>query len=201
MTHRNFTRLCNVVYECQERSETRSRKHRHGRHGSWLRAPSDCLTRCSTQSGVATSTSCSLSAVTIKIATTGIETSRGRHNRVGETRDADKTRFIRYSGDSHASLCAVESGVFDTLQISVSILDQESIDLAIPAAHSKAKGSSPSAPSPPPVDSCSWCPGLIRLRLVPLDQRQFEAARARWKSVAGQDWVAKPENSHSELRL
>jgi aryl-alcohol dehydrogenase-like predicted oxidoreductase len=34
----------------------------------------------------------------------------------------------------------VESGVFDTLQISVNIADQESIDLAIPVARAKGMG-------------------------------------------------------------
>jgi len=59
---------------------------------------------------------------------------------VRRARDAGKTRFIGYSGDSHAALYAVESGAFDTLQISVSIADQEAIDLAVPAAHARGMG-------------------------------------------------------------
>jgi aryl-alcohol dehydrogenase-like predicted oxidoreductase len=59
---------------------------------------------------------------------------------VRRAREAGKTRFIGYSGDGHAALHAVESGLFDTLQISVSIADQEGIDLAIPAAHAKGMG-------------------------------------------------------------
>ena len=59
---------------------------------------------------------------------------------VKRAKDAGKTRFIGYSGDGPAALYAVESGVFDTLQISASILDQEGIDLAIPAAHSRGMG-------------------------------------------------------------
>lgn len=59
---------------------------------------------------------------------------------VERARDAGKTRFIGYSGDGHAALYAVECGRFDTLQISVSIADQEGIDLAIPAAHAKGMG-------------------------------------------------------------
>jgi len=51
-----------------------------------------------------------------------------------------QTRFIGYSGDGRAALYAVESGVFDTLQISVNIADQEGIDLAIPAARAKGMG-------------------------------------------------------------
>jgi hypothetical protein len=55
-------------------------------------------------------------------------------------RDAGKTRFIGYSGDSRAALYAVECSAFDTLQISVNIADQEGIDLAVPAAKAKGMG-------------------------------------------------------------
>ena len=59
---------------------------------------------------------------------------------VQKARDAGKTRFIGYSGDGQAALYAVESGAFDTLQISVSIADQEAIDLAVPAAAARGMG-------------------------------------------------------------
>lgn len=59
---------------------------------------------------------------------------------VKRARDAGKTRFIGYSGDGRAALYAVESGAFDTLQISVNIADQESIDLAVPAARARGMG-------------------------------------------------------------
>ncbi len=55
-------------------------------------------------------------------------------------REAGKTRFIGYSGDGEAALWAVESGIFDTLQISVSIADQEAIDLVLPTAKKRGVG-------------------------------------------------------------
>lgn len=39
-------------------------------------------------------------------------------------REAGKTRFIGYSGDNEAAMWAVESGLFDTLQVSFSVADQ-----------------------------------------------------------------------------
>lgn len=55
-------------------------------------------------------------------------------------REKGYTRFIGYSGDSHAAQYAVECGAFDSLQISVNIADQEAIEHAIPAAQKKQMG-------------------------------------------------------------
>src|SRR4029077_13581019 len=55
-------------------------------------------------------------------------------------RDAGKTRYIGYSGDSDDALYAVEMGTFDTLQISLSIGDREAIDRIIPKAAARGMG-------------------------------------------------------------
>jgi aryl-alcohol dehydrogenase-like predicted oxidoreductase len=55
-------------------------------------------------------------------------------------RERGLTRYIGYSGDGEAARYAVESGRFDTLQISVSVADQEALDLALPLAARRGIG-------------------------------------------------------------
>lgn len=57
-----------------------------------------------------------------------------------KVRDAGKTRYIGYSGDGQAALWAIRSGVFDSLQTSVNVADQESIDLLLPEARRRNMG-------------------------------------------------------------
>jgi aryl-alcohol dehydrogenase-like predicted oxidoreductase len=51
-----------------------------------------------------------------------------------------KVRFIGYSGDSEDALYAIKLDVFDTLQTSVSVFDQECLDLTLPAARARNMG-------------------------------------------------------------
>lgn len=55
-------------------------------------------------------------------------------------RERGYTRYIGYSGDSHAARFAVETGGFDTLQTSINIADQEAIELTLPLARERKMG-------------------------------------------------------------
>jgi aryl-alcohol dehydrogenase-like predicted oxidoreductase len=55
-------------------------------------------------------------------------------------RERGYTRYIGYSGDGRAARYAVVCGAFDTLQTSVSIADQEAIDMTIPLARDAQMG-------------------------------------------------------------
>jgi aryl-alcohol dehydrogenase-like predicted oxidoreductase len=70
-------------------------------------------------------------------------------------RDRGYTRYIGYSGDSHAARFAVETGAFDTFQTSINIADQESIDLTLPLAREKQIG----VIAKRPVANAAWKTG------------------------------------------
>lgn len=162
-----------------------------------------------------------------------------------KARDAGKTRFIGYSGDSRAALYAIECGAFDTLQTSVNIADQEPLDLTLPRAVQQNMGVVAKRPIANAVwktgqkpesayvhtywerlqkldydffkgdvnESISkalrftlgapgvhtaivgtknperWQQNAALLQGGPLPTDEIEAIRARWKEVAGDDWM------------
>jgi aryl-alcohol dehydrogenase-like predicted oxidoreductase len=57
-----------------------------------------------------------------------------------EAQESGKARFIGYSGDSKDAVAAINTGVFDTLQTSINLADQEAITLTLPAAHERSMG-------------------------------------------------------------
>lgn len=57
-----------------------------------------------------------------------------------DAKRAGQTRFIGYSGDHAAARYAVESGLFDALEISVNVADQEPLDDILPAAQKQGLG-------------------------------------------------------------
>lgn len=74
--------------------------------------------------------SCSLGVLRRGDAITALETAKAR----------GLTRYIGYSGDGEAARYAVETGRFDTLQISISVADQEALDAVLPAARERGLG-------------------------------------------------------------
>ena len=57
-----------------------------------------------------------------------------------QARERGYTRYIGYSGDGAAARHAIECGRFDTLQTSVSIADQEALELTLPMARRRNLG-------------------------------------------------------------
>jgi len=57
-----------------------------------------------------------------------------------EARGKGYTRYIGYSGDGLAARHAITCGAFDTLQTSISIADQEAVDLTMPLAQERHVG-------------------------------------------------------------
>ena len=55
-------------------------------------------------------------------------------------REKGYARYLGYSGDGRAARYAVECGAFDALQTSISIADQERIDLVLPRAREQQLG-------------------------------------------------------------
>ncbi|MGE5346124.1 MAG: aldo/keto reductase [Acidithiobacillales bacterium] len=70
-------------------------------------------------------------------------------------RSSGKTRFIGYSGDSADAVAAVRTGRFDVLQISISVADQEVIELVLPEARAAGMG----IVAKRPVANAAWRTG------------------------------------------
>jgi aryl-alcohol dehydrogenase-like predicted oxidoreductase len=161
-----------------------------------------------------------------------------------KARERGQARFVGCSADSDEAVYAVESGAFDTLQISVSIADQEAIDRVLPKAAARGMGVIVKRPianaawrhgKQPPADWYTrpyWDrlqkldydflrreeAAAVALRFTlgttgvttaivgttrperiaqniahaaagPLPSAEYEAIRARWRSVAPSDWI------------
>jgi len=66
---------------------------------------------------------------------------QGRGDRgLEQARERGWARYIGYSGDGAAARYAVECGRFDTLQTSISVADQEAIELTLPLAVARQMG-------------------------------------------------------------
>lgn len=72
-----------------------------------------------------------------------------------EVRTSGKARFIGYSGDGQDAAYALEMSIFDSLQTSVNIADQESIDLLLPRAKELGMG----VIAKRPVANVAWING------------------------------------------
>jgi hypothetical protein len=57
-----------------------------------------------------------------------------------KAREKGYTRYLGYSGDAQAAKYAVECGAFDSLQTSLSVFDQQSIELTLPLARERQMG-------------------------------------------------------------
>lgn len=119
------------VYLFSKCGHARAEARSDWRPGALLRSIERSLSRLATDHlDLIQLHSCGLDVLQRGDAITALESARSR----------GWTRYIGYSGDGEAARWAVESGRFDTLQTSVSIADQEAIELTLPAARTAGLG-------------------------------------------------------------
>ncbi len=87
-------------------------------------------------------------------------------------RERGYARYIGYSGDGEAARYAVECGRFDTLQTSVSIADQEALELTLPLAVKRRMG----VIAKRPIANAAW--RYARRPAEPYYQPYWERLRA-----------------------
>ncbi len=75
-----------------------------------------------------------------------------------QARERGLTRHIGYSGDGQAAFYAIECGQFETLQTSVSISEQEALDLTLPLAREHSIG----VIAKRPIANAAWKSGNRR---------------------------------------
>jgi aryl-alcohol dehydrogenase-like predicted oxidoreductase len=105
-------------------------------------------------------------------------------------RSRGMVRWIGYSGDGEAALYAVRSGEFDVLQTSVSIADQEAIDLTLPTAVHNDVG----VIAKRPIANAAW---LGRKSLLDLYSRPY---RQRLRKLQ-YDFLKRPAHEAIQIAL